>query len=77
MGELMHGDIILQRTIAAGGSVVPGVHAAVTRLAITRGGEVGIVGSGRILDGERDTIVGRTALAVVAELEVVRSLGET
>jgi hypothetical protein len=57
-------------------SVVPEIHTHLTRLAISRGGEVRVVGSASVLNGNFNTVGLCTALAKVALLEVVRRLGE-
>jgi hypothetical protein len=63
--------------ILAYASVSPKVHTHLAGLAISRGGEVRIVGSSGVLNGDLNTVGLRTALTKVALLEVVRRLGES
>ena len=73
---LVNNDVVLEGTIAVGAGESPGEHTHLTRLAVGRGGKVGVVGSRRVLDGDEDMVVLSATLAVVVALEVVCSLGE-
>ena len=44
---------------------------------LSRGSEVGIVGSGRVLDGDSDGVRALSTLGAVIDLEVVRRLRES
>jgi hypothetical protein len=62
-------------TARSGGS--PEVHAHATRGAIGRGGEVGIVGARRVLDGNGNAVVAFATRCDVGLLEVEGGFGET
>jgi hypothetical protein len=74
MSVLVRNNIVLEGAVTVGGSVRPGVHAHLARLAIGGGSKVGVVSAGRVLNGNLNTVVLSTALAVVVLLEVVGRL---
>ena len=55
---------------------VPKEHAHASACAISRGAEVGVVRSSRILHADSDAVVTLSTLALVVVLEVERRLGE-
>lgn len=89
----MNRDVVLERSVSVGSRICPDVHAAGSRLTtaegisecpkklqgdiLRRSGKVGVVSSSRILNGNEDTVVSYSTLAVVGDLEVVRCLCET
>jgi hypothetical protein len=76
VGELVYDDVVLEGTIPVGGVEGPGVHAALSSLAVGGSSKVGVVGSSRVLDREQDGITALSALCAVVGLEVVGGLGE-
>jgi hypothetical protein len=76
MGHLVGDDVVFDGTVTAGVGNCPKIHAHAAGRAVSRRGEVGVVGAGAILDGDEDTVVADSALTDLGLLEVEGRLGE-
>ena len=76
VGELVRDNVVLEGTVPLRGAEGPGVHAALSSLAIRGSSEVGVVGAGDVLNGELDGVTLLSTFAKVLLLEVEGSLGE-
>jgi hypothetical protein len=77
MGHLVNNDVVLERTVATRVGDRPKVHAHTAGGTVRGCGEVGVVGTGGVLDRDGHAIVALASSKSVVLLEVEGGLGET